>query len=233
MLARSFVRPGPALYETADQVRLAIRDEVVDLEKAGIAIIQVDEPSIRELLPLRKKGQAEYLRWAVGAFKLATSGVKPETQIHTHIGYSSRGDVVAAIEELDADVTRHRRDPLHRVGAGGAEGGLRRGPRPHPRVGPGVYESRSARIPDIDELDELLTPQPKPSPRNVCGRTRTAVSRPATTGSWTRPCAIWSRPPAASAAGPRPPKPPEPVAFPRTPVRPHGRIGVLRFTNSS
>ncbi|MFF2557872.1 5-methyltetrahydropteroyltriglutamate--homocysteine S-methyltransferase [Nocardia sp. NPDC058058] len=157
MLARSFVRQDQPLFETADQVALAIRDEVVDLERAGIAIIQVDEPSIRELLPLRVKGRAEYLRWAVGAFKLATSGVLPETQIHTHIGYSSRGDVVQAIEELDADVTaivatRSIEWVLKALEEDNAEGrGLTHG------VGPGVYESRSARIPDIDELDEALT----------------------------------------------------------------------------
>ncbi|MBF6182924.1 5-methyltetrahydropteroyltriglutamate--homocysteine S-methyltransferase [Nocardia otitidiscaviarum] len=157
MLARSFVRQDQPLYETADQVALAIRDEVVDLEKAGIAIIQVDEPSIRELLPLRPKGRPEYLRWAVGAFKLATSGVQPETQIHTHIGYSSREDVVAAIDELDADVTaivatRSIEWVLNALKEDCAEGvGLSHG------VGPGVYESRSARIPDIDELDELLS----------------------------------------------------------------------------
>ncbi|GAB4589472.1 5-methyltetrahydropteroyltriglutamate--homocysteine S-methyltransferase [Nocardia sp. IFM 10818] len=157
MLARSFVRQDQPLYETADQVALAIRDEVVDLEKAGIAIIQVDEPSIRELLPLRAKGRAEYLRWAVGAFKLATSGVKAETQIHTHIGYSSREDVVQAIDELDCDVTaivatRSIEWVLKALTDDCAEGhGLTHG------VGPGVYESRSARIPDIDELDELLT----------------------------------------------------------------------------
>lgn len=157
MLARSFVRQDQPMFDTADQVALAIRDEVVDLEKAGIAIIQVDEPSIRELLPLRPKGRAEYLRWAVGAFKLATSGVKPETQIHTHIGYSSREDVVKAIEELDADVTaivatRSIEWVLNSLKDDCAEGvGLSHG------VGPGVYESRSARIPDIDELDELLT----------------------------------------------------------------------------
>ncbi|WP_067543356.1 5-methyltetrahydropteroyltriglutamate--homocysteine S-methyltransferase [Nocardia crassostreae] len=157
MLARSFVRQDQPLHETADQVALAIRDEVVDLEKAGIAIIQVDEPSIRELLPLRVTGRAEYLRWAVGAFKLATSGVKAETQIHTHIGYSSREDVVQAIDELDCDVTaivatRSIEWVLKALTDDCAEGhGLTHG------VGPGVYESRSARIPDIDELDELLT----------------------------------------------------------------------------
>lgn len=157
MIARSFVRQDQPLYETADQVALAIRDEVVDLEKAGIAIIQVDEPAIREMLPLRAEGRAEYLRWAVGAFRLATSGVRPDTQIHTHIGYSGRTEVVDAIEELDADVTaivatrsiEWVLKALKEDAAGGH--GLSHG------VGPGVYESRSARIPDIDELDELLS----------------------------------------------------------------------------
>ncbi|MEV0331362.1 5-methyltetrahydropteroyltriglutamate--homocysteine S-methyltransferase [Nocardia sp. NPDC050717] len=157
MLARSFVRQDQPLYETADQVALAIRDEVVDLEKAGIAIIQVDEPAIRELLPARPQGREEYLRWAVGAFKLATSGVRADTQIHTHIGYSGRTEVVDAIEQLDADVTaivatRSIEWVMQALTEDVATGhGLSHG------VGPGVYESRSARIPDIDELDELLT----------------------------------------------------------------------------
>lgn len=157
MIARSFVRQDQPLHETADQVALAIRDEVVDLERAGIAIIQVDEPAIREMLPLRPEGRAEYLRWAVGAFRLATSGVRAETQIHTHIGYSGRAEVVEAIEELDADVTaivatRSIEWVLNALKEDCASGhGLSHG------VGPGVYESRSARIPDIDELDELLT----------------------------------------------------------------------------
>ncbi|MBF6464525.1 5-methyltetrahydropteroyltriglutamate--homocysteine S-methyltransferase [Nocardia beijingensis] len=157
MIARSFVRQDQPLHETADQVALAIRDEVVDLEKAGIAIIQVDEPAIREMLPLRPEGRAEYLRWAIGAFRLATSGVQAQTQIHTHIGYSGRAEVVEAIEELDADVTaivatRSIEWVLRALKEDCASGhGLSHG------VGPGVYESRSARIPDIDELDELLT----------------------------------------------------------------------------
>jgi 5-methyltetrahydropteroyltriglutamate--homocysteine methyltransferase len=157
MMARSFVRQDQPLFDTADQVALAIRDEVIDLERAGIKIIQVDEPAIRELLPLRHRGREEYLRWAVGAFRLATSGVKAETQIHTHIGYSGLQIVVDAIDELDADVTAIVAtrsidwvlEALHGDVSEGA--GLTRG------VGPGVYESRSARIPDIDELDELLT----------------------------------------------------------------------------
>ncbi|MBF6163870.1 5-methyltetrahydropteroyltriglutamate--homocysteine S-methyltransferase [Streptomyces gardneri] len=157
MIARSFVRQDQPLHETADQVALAIRDEVVDLEKAGISIIQVDEPAIREMLPLRPEGRAEYLRWAIGAFRLATSGVQAETQIHTHIGYSGRAEVVEAIDELDADVTaivatRSIEWVLRALKEDCASGhGLSHG------VGPGVYESRSARIPDIDELDELLT----------------------------------------------------------------------------
>ncbi|GAA5044843.1 5-methyltetrahydropteroyltriglutamate--homocysteine S-methyltransferase [Nocardia callitridis] len=157
MLARSFVRQDLPLHETADQVALAIRDEVVDLERAGISIIQVDEPAIREMLPLRDVGRHEFLRWAVGAFRLATSGVKPRTQIHTHISYSGRSEVVDALEELDADVTAivatRSIEWVLRALKEDREGGhgLSHG------VGPGVYESRSARIPDIDELDESLT----------------------------------------------------------------------------
>lgn len=157
MIARSFVRQDQPLYETADQVALAIRDEVVDLERAGISIIQVDEPALRELLPPRPRGRAEYLRWAIAAFRLATAGVAPETQIHTHIPYSGRTEIVTAIEQLDADVTaivatRSIEWVLKALEEDYASGhGLSHG------VGPGVYESRSARIPDIDELDELLS----------------------------------------------------------------------------
>ncbi len=152
MLARSYVRQDQPLHETADQLALAIRDEIADLERAGIAIIQVDEPAIRELLPLRQDGRSEYLDWAVDAFRLDTGGAKPETQIHTHLTYSGQASVVDAIERLDADVTaivatRSIRWVLEAI----KDRALSHG------VGPGVYESRSARIPDIDELDELLT----------------------------------------------------------------------------
>ncbi|TQC48484.1 5-methyltetrahydropteroyltriglutamate--homocysteine S-methyltransferase [Rhodococcus sp. WS4] len=152
MIARSFVRQDQPLYETADQLALVIRDEIADLEVAGIAIIQVDEPAIRELLPLRENGREAYLEWAVDAFRLATGGAKPETQIHTHLTYTSRASVVDAIERLDADVTAivATRSITWVLGAI-KERALTHG------VGPGVYESRSARIPDIDELDELLT----------------------------------------------------------------------------
>ncbi|MGZ8178453.1 5-methyltetrahydropteroyltriglutamate--homocysteine S-methyltransferase [Williamsia sp. SKLECPSW1] len=153
MLARSFVRQDQPLYESAEQLALAIRDEVSDLERAGIKIIQVDEPSIRELLPLRERGREGYLDWAVSAFKLAVGGAKPETQIHTHLGYSSIGQVVEAFDALDADVTsivatRSIDWVLDQLVNSGTP--IQRG------VGPGVYESRSAAIPDIDEIDARI-----------------------------------------------------------------------------
>ncbi|EGD55461.1 5-methyltetrahydropteroyltriglutamate--homocysteine S-methyltransferase [Gordonia neofelifaecis] len=153
MLARSFVRQDQPLYETAEQLALAVRDEVADLEKAGIKIIQVDEPSIRELLPLRERGREGYLDWAVGAFKLAVGGAKPQTQIHTHLGYSSIARVVEAFNALDADVTsivatRSIDWVLSELTEHGTS--IERG------VGPGLYESRSAVIPDIDTIDDRL-----------------------------------------------------------------------------
>ncbi|MGH3794066.1 MAG: 5-methyltetrahydropteroyltriglutamate--homocysteine S-methyltransferase [Pseudonocardiaceae bacterium] len=152
ILAWSFVRDDQPLAQTADQVALALRDEIRDLEAAGIRIVQVDEPALRELLPPRAADRKEYLRWAVGAFRLATAGAASATQIHTHLCYSEFGDVIEAIDELDADVTtieaaRSRMevlDDLHAIG-------FRRG------VGPGVYDIHSPRVPDEDEMAELLT----------------------------------------------------------------------------
>ena len=105
MLAWSFVRTDQPLGETAAQVGLALRDEVADLERAGIRHIQVDEAALRELLPLRQEKRQEYLDWAVNSFRLATSGVDVTTAIHTHMCYSEFGVVVGGIEALDADVT--------------------------------------------------------------------------------------------------------------------------------
>jgi 5-methyltetrahydropteroyltriglutamate--homocysteine methyltransferase len=104
MLAWSFVRDDQPLGDTAPQVVLALRDEVIDLERAGVAIIQVDEPALRETLPLRGSDRAEYLRWAVDAFRLATAGVNDGAQIHTHMCYAEFGDVLAGIIAMDADV---------------------------------------------------------------------------------------------------------------------------------
>lgn len=151
ILAWSFVRDDQPLADTANQVALAIRDETVDLQDAGIAVIQVDEPALRELLPLRRADQDEYLRWAVGAFRLATSGVADSTQIHTHLCYSEFGDVIGAIADLDADVTsieaaRSHMEVLDDLNAAGFANS----------VGPGVYDIHSPRVPSEGEMAESL-----------------------------------------------------------------------------
>ncbi|OQZ88620.1 5-methyltetrahydropteroyltriglutamate--homocysteine S-methyltransferase [Mycobacterium alsense] len=151
ILAWSFVRDDQPLAETANQVALAIRDETLDLEAAGIAVIQVDEPALRELLPLRRASQEDYLRWAVGAFRLATSGVADSTQIHTHLCYSEFGEVIGAIADLDADVTsieaaRSHMEVLDDLNAAGFANS----------VGPGVYDIHSPRVPGTDEMAESL-----------------------------------------------------------------------------
>ena len=151
ILAWSFVRDDQPLADTANQVALAIRDETVDLQAAGIAVIQVDEPALRELLPLRRGQQDDYLRWAVGAFRLATSGVADSTQIHTHLCYSEFGEVIGAIADLDADVTSieaarsHMEvlDDLNSVGFANS-------------VGPGVYDIHSPRVPSTEEMAQSL-----------------------------------------------------------------------------
>ncbi|MUL64846.1 5-methyltetrahydropteroyltriglutamate--homocysteine S-methyltransferase [Mycobacterium sp. CBMA 234] len=147
ILAWSFVRDDQPLADSANQVALAIRDETVDLQTAGIAIIQVDEPALRELLPLRNADKAAYLKWAVDAFRLSTSGVSDATQIHTHLCYSEFGEVIGAIADLDADVTSieaarsHMEvlDDLNGIGFSNS-------------VGPGVYDIHSPRVPTADEM---------------------------------------------------------------------------------
>ncbi|OBI02918.1 5-methyltetrahydropteroyltriglutamate--homocysteine S-methyltransferase [Mycobacterium scrofulaceum] len=151
ILAWSFVRDDQPLAETANQVALAIRDETADLQAAGIAVIQVDEPALRELLPLRRADQEDYLRWAVGSFRLATSGVADSTQIHTHLCYSEFGEVIGAIADLDADVTsieaaRSRMEVLDDLNAAGFSNS----------VGPGVYDIHSPRVPSTAEMAESL-----------------------------------------------------------------------------
>jgi 5-methyltetrahydropteroyltriglutamate--homocysteine methyltransferase len=151
MLAWSFVRDDQPQADTARQVALAIRDEVRDLEAAGIRVVQVDEPALRELLPLRAEQRPAYLEWAVESFRLATSGTAEATQIHTHLCYSEFGDVIDAIVALDADVTsieaaRSRMEVLADLN----EVGFDRG------VGPGVYDIHSPRVPDEEEMEELL-----------------------------------------------------------------------------
>jgi 5-methyltetrahydropteroyltriglutamate--homocysteine methyltransferase len=151
ILAWSFVRDDQPLADTARQVALAIRDETADLQNAGIAIIQVDEPALRELLPLRHADHDDYLTWSVDAFRLATSGVEDDTQIHTHLCYSEFGEVVAAIDGMGADVTsieaaRSNMEIVPDI----ASSGFVRG------IGPGVYDIHSPRIPDQSEVRDLL-----------------------------------------------------------------------------
>ncbi|ORT57463.1 5-methyltetrahydropteroyltriglutamate--homocysteine S-methyltransferase [Streptomyces sp. CB03238] len=151
MLAWSFVRDDQPPAETARQVALALRDEVNDLEAAGVSVIQVDEPALRETLPLRAGGRPAYLAWATEAFRLATGGVRPDTQIHTHMCYAEFGDVLAAIDDLDADVISLEAARSHmRVAAELRAAGYPR------EIGPGVYDIHSPRVPGSDEMAALL-----------------------------------------------------------------------------
>ncbi|SOB79689.1 5-methyltetrahydropteroyltriglutamate--homocysteine S-methyltransferase [Streptomyces sp. 1331.2] len=151
MLAWSFVRDDQPLAETARQVALALRDEVTDLEAAGAAVVQVDEPALRETLPLRAAGRPAYLDWATGAFRLATSAVRADTQIHTHMCYAEFGAIMTAIDDLDADVisleaTRSHMEVAGELAAAG-----------YPReVGPGVWDIHSPRVPSTEEVVSLL-----------------------------------------------------------------------------
>lgn len=151
ILAWSFVRDDQPLAVSADQVALALREEVADLETAGIRVVQVDEPALRELLPLREEDQAEYVSWAVRAFRLATSGVRASTQVHTHLCYSEFNEIIDAIDGLDADVTsieasRSRMEVLEPV----RDHGFARG------IGPGVYDIHSPRVPSVGEIEAQL-----------------------------------------------------------------------------
>jgi len=151
ILQWSFVRDDQPRSETCLQIALALRDEVADLEASGIGMIQVDEPAIREGLPLRRVDDHAYLRWAVDAFRLATAGVRDRTQIHTHMCYAEFGDILEAIATMDADVlsietSRSKMELLSDFGA-----------FKYPNeVGPGVYDIHSPRIPSSGEIDELL-----------------------------------------------------------------------------
>ncbi|MFJ3417719.1 5-methyltetrahydropteroyltriglutamate--homocysteine S-methyltransferase [Streptomyces sp. NPDC086082] len=151
MLAWSFVRDDQPLGDTARQVALALRDEVNDLEAAGTSVIQVDEPALRETLPLRAADREAYLAWATEAFRLTTAGVRPETQIHTHMCYAEFGDIVQAIDDLDADVISLEAARSHmQVARELAEHGYPR------EAGPGVYDIHSPRVPSADEAAALL-----------------------------------------------------------------------------
>ncbi|MFB7865038.1 5-methyltetrahydropteroyltriglutamate--homocysteine S-methyltransferase [Streptomyces sp. NPDC056069] len=151
MLAWSFVRDDQPLADTARQVALALRDEVADLEAVGTSVIQVDEPALRETLPLRAADRPGYLAWATEAFRLSTCGVRPDTQIHTHMCYAEFGDIVQAIDDLDADVISLEAARSHMQVA------RELAAHDYPReAGPGVWDIHSPRVPSPEEAAALL-----------------------------------------------------------------------------
>lgn len=151
LLAWSFVRDDQSHQSTALQIALALRDEVIDLEKAGISIIQIDEPAFRETLPLRRKDWQNYLDWAVFSFRIASCGVKDSTQIHTHMCYSEFNDVIDAIAALDADVItlESSRSKMELLQA------FENFSYPN-EIGPGIYDIHSPRVPSQDEIFKQL-----------------------------------------------------------------------------
>ncbi|GAB3783030.1 5-methyltetrahydropteroyltriglutamate--homocysteine S-methyltransferase [Spirosoma horti] len=151
ILQWSFVRDDQPRKDTCLQLALAIRDEVVDLEAAGIGIIQIDEPALREGLPLRRENWDTYLNWAVMAFRVAASGVQDQTQIHTHMCYAEFNDIIGAIADLDADVItiETSRSQMELLDA------FARFAYPN-EIGPGVYDIHSPRVPSVAEMVDLL-----------------------------------------------------------------------------
>lgn len=161
ILQWSFVRDDQPRKTTCEQISLAIRDEVVDLESAGIDVIQIDEPAIREGLPLRRQDWAEYLDWAVRCFRISASGVQDATQIHTHMCYSEFNDMIESIAAMDADVisieaSRSRMELLDSFDN-----------FVYPNdIGPGVWDIHSPRVPSREEMVELLKAALKHVPKD-------------------------------------------------------------------
>jgi len=151
MLNWSFVRNDQPREMTCRQIALALSEEVADLEHAGLKVIQVDEPALREGLPLRHSQWNAYLTWATACFRLVASGAEAATQIHTHMCYSAFNDIIDAIATLDADVIS-----LENSRSGGELLEVFRQSRYEKEIGPGVYDIHSPRIPDIDEIKAIL-----------------------------------------------------------------------------
>jgi len=150
ILAWSFKRDDVPLSVSADQIGVALADEVADLEKAGIKVIQIDEPALRELLPLRQDDRAAYLEWAQRAFRLVSLEAQPSTQVHTHLCYSEFGQIIDAVAGLDADVTsieaaRSKMELLEDIDE-----------TFHSEIGPGVWDIHSPRVPSQEEIANLL-----------------------------------------------------------------------------
>jgi 5-methyltetrahydropteroyltriglutamate--homocysteine methyltransferase len=151
MLFWSFVRDDQPKSDTCYQIALALRDEVLDLEAAGIRVIQIDEPAIREGLPLRKDNWETYLKWAVNSFRLSAAGVRDETQIHTHMCYAEFNDIIHSIGDMDADVIsiETSRSQMELLEA------FVNYKYPN-EIGPGVYDIHSPRVPETHEMLVLL-----------------------------------------------------------------------------
>jgi len=150
MLQWSFARDDQPRAETALQIALALRDEVTDLQQAGISIIQIDEPALREGLPLKRRNWPHYLDWAVRAFRLAASAAADETQIHTHMCYAEFSDILPAIAALDADVITLETSRSNMPLEGFADFSHLN------EIGPGVYDIHSPQIPRTDHIVEFL-----------------------------------------------------------------------------
>jgi len=151
MLQWSFVRDDQPRSETCFQLALALHDEVLDLEAAGIRVIQIDEPALREGLPLRRADWQAYLTWAVNCFRLASSDVRDDTQIHTHMCYSEFNDILEDIARMDADVLsiEASRSQLELLNAFVTYH--------YPNeIGPGMYDIHSPRVPSRQECEEIL-----------------------------------------------------------------------------
>jgi 5-methyltetrahydropteroyltriglutamate--homocysteine methyltransferase len=147
----SFVRDDLARGTVCRQIALAIRDEVIDLENAGAAMIQIDEAALREGMPLRRSEAKVYLNWAVDCFRLCAAGVKDETQIHTHMCYAEFGDILDALSAMDADVisietSRSKMELLEAFSTYHYQN----------EIGPGVYDIHSPRTPGVADMTELL-----------------------------------------------------------------------------
>ncbi|HEU5382768.1 MAG TPA: hypothetical protein VFV38_45760 [Ktedonobacteraceae bacterium] len=151
LLNWSFVRDDQPRETTCRQLALALSDEVADLERAGLRVIQIDEAALREGLPLRRSQWDAYLAWAVACFHLTTAGAGPATQIHTHMCYSTFNDIIAAIAALDADVIS-----LENSRSGGELLKVFRQTSYEKGIGPGVYDIHSPRLPSIGEIEQML-----------------------------------------------------------------------------
>jgi 5-methyltetrahydropteroyltriglutamate--homocysteine methyltransferase len=152
ILEWSFVRNDQPRALTCRQIALAIREETLDLEQAGIQIIQIDEPAFREGLPLRQDEQEAYLQWATECFRLASSGVRDETQIHTHMCYAEFNDIIEAIGRLDADVISVEASRSKMELLGTFEKYQYAGD-----IGPGIYDIHSPNIPSQVEMEALIS----------------------------------------------------------------------------